>query len=190
MDYTPSYPRKWNPSHELWIGKDLEGNNYVVIEVLSWHLPGETEENIIINIKLYKNYKIENELYSVGVTMPSQCFRNTFTWRSHMSPISAVVQNPGWLLSEKNPRYRRDLSTPIQGLHSHLGSSYSDAATTPPPCQPCPSAYPRSPPPRPCNSCRSLRTCRSLQLCTIYWQRLLFCSNSLNFIVSWRWTLF
>jgi hypothetical protein len=30
---------------EYWIEKELEGNGRDLIEVLSWHLPGETEEN-------------------------------------------------------------------------------------------------------------------------------------------------
>jgi hypothetical protein len=39
----------WSPvgkiGDEPWIGKDLEGNGYDVIKVLSRHLPGATEEN-------------------------------------------------------------------------------------------------------------------------------------------------
>jgi hypothetical protein len=30
---------------EWWIGKDLEGNGCGLIEILSQHMPGETEEN-------------------------------------------------------------------------------------------------------------------------------------------------
>jgi hypothetical protein len=53
----------------------LEGSGDGVIEVLSRHWPGGTEENHIINITLYRNYKILNELYFVGVTTSNQCFK-------------------------------------------------------------------------------------------------------------------
>jgi hypothetical protein len=44
---TFSVPRQYSVKWygERWTGKNLEGNGHGLIEVLSWHFPGGTEEN-------------------------------------------------------------------------------------------------------------------------------------------------